>query len=431
MRSRPLLLVSLLAAVVALCPGEGRGEAETGAGPGGAQVRVDRYRGRWTGDPLFERTFSALPALVDEGLRRVNERLGLVPRDPARVLVYVLDAHLGRYGSDRARTWTRRGAQGEEHVVTLFAEYYLSGDSDLRATVVHELTHAVMRERMGREAYEALPHWVREGLAIHVADEGPAQLRRNLQVAEDAGALLTGLMGETRSLIMYPYAWLAVDLLERRAGEGSLVRFVGTLLEGRDVRSTVAALVGATPEAFEAAVHEHVRARVEAESGALGPLKDAKFLFQRRRHETARLAFETLLEAHADSCFAPTARYYRARCLSLLGRRREALEAFRLCVETDTGRSGLSDEAQLHLGMEHHVLGEDEAAVRELERYVRLHPHSTEQALGYLFLGRALRRLGRTEDAQRAYAAVPGASGAREGLRRAAAREAQGLAAGR
>jgi tetratricopeptide (TPR) repeat protein len=262
-----------------------------------------------------------------------------------------------------------------------------------------------------------------------VADEGPAQLRRNLQVAEDAGALLTGLMGETRSLIMYPYAWLAVDLLERRAGEGSLARFVAALLEGRDVRSTVATLVANTPEAFEAAVHEHVRARVDAEAGALGPLKDAKLLFQRRRHETARLAFETLLDAHPDSCFAPTARYYRARCLSLLGRRREALEAFRLSVEVDTGRSGLSDEAQLHLGIEHHVLGEDEAAAAELERYVRLHPHSTEQALGYLFLGRALKRLGRVAEARRAFDAVPGAAGVREGLRRAALRELASLPA--
>jgi tetratricopeptide (TPR) repeat protein len=395
----------------------------------GVSVWLDRYRGRWREHPRFEPLFGTLPERARVALARVRDRLGLAPTDPSRIHLHLVDADLGRYGLDRARSWTRGRAGAHEHLVALFTEYYLSGDSDLDTTLCHELTHAVMRERMGPAAYERLPHWVREGLAVFAADEGPHHLRRNLQVEERVEALLTGLMTDDRSLVMYPYAWLAIDLVEGRGGAGAVGRFAQGLVAGGDPATLVQRLTGLAWPHFEVALREHVRARVEAEADGLPLLRDAKTLYERRRHASARAAFETFLESHPTSCFAPTARYYRARLLSFEGRATEARDAFAECIERDTGVSGLGDEAQMNLGIAHFALRADAAAIEHLRRFVELHPHSTEQATGWLWLGRALRRAGDLVGARAALEAVDGARGAREGTRRAARRELARLAA--
>lgn len=394
---------------------------------GAAQVHLERYRGKWTGDARFDERFGTLPQIVLDAQRQVHARLGISARDPETIHVYVVDVDLARYGMDRARSWSRTQGATPAHLVALFAEYYLSGDSDLGMTVVHEMTHAVMRERMGQAAYERLPYWVREGLAVHVAQEGEHHLRRNLQVAEDVDALLTGLMTETRSLIMYPYAWLAIDLIERQGGPGSVATFARALVRGVPVESAIGELTGWDFAHFETALRAHVLEQVRAQADGLDALRAAKQLYARRQYHEAREAFDAFLAAHPDSCFAATARYYRARSFYIAGRHAEARTAFELCLERDLGRSGLSDEAQLYLGICHYVLGDSQDALLHLRRFVNLHPHSNEVDLGLLYLGRALARLGQRREALDALEAVPQARGARERYKRTALREAASL----
>lgn len=426
-RGWPLVALLALGAQAAAPAGPGACAAERlDAAP--AQVHVDRYRGRWADDPRFEERFGALAERVEWGLEEVAERLGLRPRVASDIHVYVVDVDLGRFGLDRARSWSRVERGRPVHLVALFTEYYLSGDSDLEMTLVHELTHAVMRERMGQRAYERLPYWVREGLAVHTAREGEHHLRRNLQVAEDVEALLTGLMTSRRTLLMYPYAWLAIDLIEGRGGAGSVARFAEAVVQGEPVGAAIERLTGLGFEAFEAALREHVRARVQAEADGLGDLKAAKRLYARRRRAEALEAFEGFLAAHPASCFAPTARYYRARALYLLGRRSEARDAFEECLALDLGHSGLGDEAQLHLGICHYHLGATQEAERHLRRFVNLHPHSNEIDHGLLYLGRALARLGARAEAREVLRAVAEARGARDFHKRSAQHELARLA---
>jgi TolA-binding protein len=422
-------------ALLALLPLLLAGPARTArAGPtcAAVQVHLAAYAGRYQDATRFADTFGDLETLVADGFRSACRGLGLDPEGRAaalraRIHVHVRDADCGRWGLDRAhcRTVLRDGVEHQE--IDLFAEYFLSGDSDIVTVVHHEMVHAVMRGRMGRRAYERLPHWIREGLAVQIAEEGPHHLRRTLLAHEDADALLTGLMMRERSLVMYPYAWLAIEFLLSTEGTDGLRRWVARLLRGEDPRRATRSETKSSWQQFTKDVHRHAQARIAQESRGLDTLREARTLYGARRYTEARAAFDRFLDTYPHSAFAPTARYYRARSWYREGRFDEAASAFQSCILTDLGRSGWIDECHLFLGIARHEQRRDKVAVSILRDYIELHPYADQHDLGYLALGRALERLGRPDEARAAFESVARVCRARAPQRRAAARELEAL----
>lgn len=428
-------LIGCLAVVILPCL-HARSWAQPAPTPscGVIHVHLTAYAGRHDGATRFTTTFEGLRARVDRHFEFVQAALGLksVVGDALRssIHVHVRDADCKRWGLDRARCTTIRKDGVEHHQIELFAEYFLSGDSDLEVVLRHELVHAIMRARMGGRRYQALPHWVREGLAVHIAGEGRHHLRRTLLAQEDVGALMTGLMGRKRRLLMYPYAWLAVEYLRIQGGPDAVATFARGLMAGRHPRALTRELTGKDWKPFLAALRSHARERIEEEAVGLPALKSARELYRKRRFPQARAAFEGFLADHPESAFAPTARYYRARTWYRERQFDEAASAFKGCLEADLGTSGWIDECHLFLGVARYEQGLDTEAVVQLREYLDLFPYSDQHDLGYLALGRALARLGQPKAAREAFEAVPEVRRSRVLQRVAAARELARLVAG-
>jgi len=391
--------------------------------PDAVHTHEDHYEGRHIGDPRFQRTFRRLPVTAARSLRRIEDRLGIKPAHPGRIHVYVRDADTARFGHDRARCRTRAAGSEEIQHVDLYAEYFVSGDADLDTVVTHELVHAVMRQGMGRKAYVRLPHWLREGLAVHTAGEGERHLRRTLLACEQVDSLMTGLVENSRSVRMYPYAWLAVAYLVERGGPTALRRLARGLLAGRDPKSLIGQVTGGSWTAFRKGVKVYAGKRIREAAAGLDDIKRTRRLYRAGRYAKARTACSAFLAAYPHSAFSPTARYVRARCWYREGHFAEAAAGFRDCLATDIGRSGWVDECHLYLGI---ALCEGAAAkegLSVLRAYVELHPYATQHDLGWLALGRALRSLQRESEARAAFRRVAKVRGARAAHRAAAARE--------
>jgi len=413
----------LLGAVLLLLGSEGAEASPTAAAAAAVRTHEGRYRGRYRHDPRFEQTFGALELAVARALVVIEDRLGIGPRADARIHVYVQDADPQRFGHDRARCRTHRVGKDEYQHVDLYTEYFVSGDADLQTVVTHELVHAVMRARLGRRRYERLPHWLREGLAVHVADEGERHLHRTLLACEQVDALMTGLGDDTRSVRMYPYAWLAIEHMEARGGPTSLRRLVRGLVDGRDLKTLIGRIHGDSWSAFERAVRAHARTRIGAAAQGLADIKRARRLYRAKHYTRARAACGAFLKDHAKSAFAPTARYVRARCWFRDGRFDRAEAGFRECLAQDGGRSGWVDECHLFLGIALCEQARAEEGLVMLRAYLDLHPYATQRDLGLLALGRALRTLDRTAESRRAFQGVADMRAARAAHRAAAARE--------
>lgn len=395
----------------------------TGAAATAVRTHEGHYRGRYRHDPRFEDTFGDLEAAVAKALRIIEDRLGIEPKGRARIHVYVQDADPERFGHDRARCRTHRVGDDEYQHVDLYTEYFVSGDADLQTVVTHELVHAVMRERMGRTRYERLPHWLREGLAVHVADEGERHLHRTLLACEQVDALMIGLDRAKRSVRTYPYAWLAIEHLRAKGGPATLHRLLKGLIDGRDTKRLLGRIDGGGYAAFERGVRKHAAKRIEAAARGLADIKRARRLYRGKHFAKARAACRAFLEEHAGSAFAPTARYLTARSWFREGRFDRAEAGFRACLARDAGRSGWVDECHLFLGIALLEQARAEEGLVMLRAYLDLHPYATQRDLGLLALGRALRALDREQEARRAFDRVADVPGARRSHRAAAARE--------
>ncbi|MDA1194196.1 MAG: hypothetical protein O2894_03350 [Planctomycetota bacterium] len=423
LRARPRVLSLALAALTALLMGALLASGASASPTLVVRTHTESYDGRYRDHPAFEDAFGDLETQVGRALTKIHERLGLKPKASGRIHVHVRDADPRRFGHDRARCTTRRVEGQDYQHVDLYAEYFVSGDADVETVLTHELVHAVMRDRMSRSAYERLPPWLREGLAVHVADEGERHLHRTLLACERVESLLTGLSSGARSVLTYPYAGLAIDCLVARAGPDALPRLAAALVAGTAPTRAVEDVAGVSFAAFRTEVDAFARERIEAAAAGLDEIQRARRLFRLRKHALARTACDAFLACYPDSAFAPTARYVNARCWYRDGRLAEAEAGFRDCLAKDAGRSGWVDECHLYLGLACLEQGRAADARATLSDYLDFHPYATQRDLGWLALGRALRALGRDSDARSAFTNVNAMEGARGAHRAAAERE--------
>ncbi len=149
--------------------------------------------------------------------------------------------------------------------IQVFVQNWTSRKSEakFRQTVCHELTHALERLGTGSETYDAIPHWLREGLAVWVAGEGPFKVHWMLgEHGGDVGSLLDGLEpGKTpQTMEDYAEAYMALRFLCEQVGEDWFQRCLDDihndgLLTERAIEKTSGMLF----RDFEAAAHAYAR----------------------------------------------------------------------------------------------------------------------------------------------------------------------------
>lgn len=267
-------------------------------------------------------------------LERVASELGLVPgRLPIR---WVFDLALARPQAagqpfEAGRTsWAENDAALE---VILPARKYLGAPQRAASVVLHEATHAVLASAMGsRAAYEAVPRWWREGLALLIAGDGEVGLREaiahGVHRGEAADAFTRGLTSPNAS---YPEAYVAVAALRERWGREGLQAFLKDLVAGASFEPLLERYSGLKMEALAVLAAVELRKRVlllvsPAQVSAFAALLEAR---ANGRPGPLRLWLEKLTVEESAGVLVPTARYLVARDLLATDKGREAAELAR------------------------------------------------------------------------------------------------------
>ena len=63
------------------------------------------------------------------------------------------------------------------HYIHLDLDFLINAQATLLEEMTHEMTHAVMADIMGLKEYDKLPMWIKEGTAVHAADQGLARIK--------------------------------------------------------------------------------------------------------------------------------------------------------------------------------------------------------------------------------------------------------------
>jgi hypothetical protein len=214
-----------------------------------------------------------LPALIEvlekaapAALRGVEDRLGISP-GPVRIRWRLdLEPRERAAGKDGRAAGTglpdlesgRTAFVQGEVVVTLPGRKYLRSPGWAEPAVLHEAAHAAMASSAGSPAaYERIPGWFREGIALWFSGEGPSRVREAIAFSAFQGAradaFLQGIdvsAGDPLPARMAAEAFLAVACIEKELGTDALRALARDAIGGRPVARLLEGALEASPRAF-------------------------------------------------------------------------------------------------------------------------------------------------------------------------------------
>lgn len=123
---------------------------------------------------------------------------------------------------------------------------------------VHEMTHAVLNDAVGGEASQRFPHWVQEGLALHIAGQGDDRVKKAASQYPGFAAreLAQDLEGPYQAKA-YPQYYLGIQYILEKGGINALQSFVRTLLAGKSTSEAIQESLSTDWTTFQKEVREY------------------------------------------------------------------------------------------------------------------------------------------------------------------------------
>jgi len=277
---------------------------------------LDSYHGKYAGQNRFEKAVHEVEAAYDAGLKSVAEKLGLAPASGKTITVVLRDARdenaeiLVPYAEAPFKTrW-----EGDDAQIILHAEFMMTGRYDPPRSLVHELTHAVVRTHISPEAYKGVPTWLREGLAVWAADQIEEKaVALHCFSDQDAEQWVRGLQDtrDAESLTRYAEYGLAIEFLYRQKGAAAVTKLVADVVSGSDAAAAVARAGGSGWDEFTAAARAYAVQRVRGlRPAGMEDYRRILGLDHARQYKEVRSAGPEFLKKHRDSALCGNVLYY-------------------------------------------------------------------------------------------------------------------------
>ena len=349
---------------------------------GGADVAP--YQGKYAKDASFRKSLAEIPGLWDRAIPDIEKRLGLTLSKTAPIRIEVIDARPEPFEAVKRFTepaFSTRGSgdtDGDPIVVRLHAEFMVNGVQDWRTSLKHELVHAVMRASMSDAAHDALPSWLREGLALWVAgqtDDRLASIQREKRAFADPTALFPGLESGQHDLNRYAEDALAIEKLATDHGPDAPGRLVRLLVEGKEAHAAIAQIAGGSFESFRDACRAHgiERAKAAAPEGWEDFVVIAEADTKAAR-AAVRAKAPGFLEKRPDSPLVPDVLYWLGKSCRIDGDCDDARPPLEKLVKKHALGADYVDEALYQLASADIEQKKFASALARLESHVRDHP---------------------------------------------------------
>ena len=199
--------------------------------------------------------------LVRQAQVEVSARLGLIQyREGFQYPLWIRFVDGSPPGAESMLAYVQlmenNGTFAQNLVVNLDATAATREDFD--RIFYHEMTHAVLNDAVGGEASVKIPHWVQEGLAQYVSDEGASRVQEAAQAVRKSQAhyLLADLDGPYAGR-SYPQYFLAIQCMYDKHSVNAVQALVRNLIMGKSTEDAVADSTGLSWVKFQDEVHEY------------------------------------------------------------------------------------------------------------------------------------------------------------------------------
>lgn len=288
-----------------------------------AVLHIDTsYSGKFRNTSGFAKILSDLPFVYQEAFQKIERSLGIPPREKMYVVVMFSDCLMYKGFRLRGKRQSIRTANRTiVHYIHLDLDFLLNGQATLLEEMAHEMTHAIMADIMGLKEYDSLPMWIKEGTAVHVADQGLARIKALTRRGFDINAIGgedENIDGNPISLEKYVENYLKIRFLLKSFGSKALHRFVKRLMKTGDVIQELATCFnGLTEETMNQYSQDFIKNTLLENSRPIDSrenlVRGIRF-FDEGEYLSARLALtDALYSGLSDSEFQKAA-YLLAEC---------------------------------------------------------------------------------------------------------------------
>ncbi len=211
-----------------------------------AVLHIDTsYSGRFRSHPGFAKIMADLPFVYQESFLKINRALGIPVREQMNVVILFSDNLTYKGFRLRGKRQSVKTANKTlVHYIHLDLDFLINGQATLAEEMTHEMTHAIMADCMGLREYDILPMWVKEGTAVHTADQGLARIKALTRKGFDINAIGgedENIHGNPISLEKYVENYLKVSFLVKTFGVNAFHRFIKKLMKSGNVNQELSA----------------------------------------------------------------------------------------------------------------------------------------------------------------------------------------------
>lgn len=205
-----------------------------------AVLHIDTsYNGKFRSNSGYAKILADLPFVYQESFQKIQRSLGIPLREQMYVVVMFSDNLTYKGFRLRGKRQSIRTVNRTiVHYINLDLDFLINGQATLFEELTHEMTHAVMADIMGLKEYDALPMWIKEGTAVHSADQGLARIKALTRKGFDINAIGgedENIDGNPISLEKYVENYLKIRFLLKSFGSSALHRFVKRLMQSADL----------------------------------------------------------------------------------------------------------------------------------------------------------------------------------------------------
>lgn len=288
-----------------------------------AVLHIDTsYSGKFRSTPGYAKILADLPFVYQEAFQKIERSLGISAREQM-YLVVVFSDHLTYKGFRlRGKRQSIRTANRTViHYIHLDLDFLINGQATLFEEMTHEMTHAIMADIMGLREYDSLPMWIKEGTAVHAADQGQARIRALTRRGFDIntiGGEDENIEGNPISLEKYVENYLKIRFLLKTFGSSALHRFVKRLMQSGDVQKELAVCFnGMTEDVMNQYAQDFIKNTLLDNARPVASQENmqrgVKF-FDEGEYLSARLALSDALYGGLSDSEFQTAAYLLAEC---------------------------------------------------------------------------------------------------------------------
>lgn len=288
-----------------------------------AVLHIDTsYSGRFRNHPGFAKIMADLPFVYQESFLKINRALGIPVRETMNVVILFSDNLTYKGFRLRGKRQSVKTANKTlVHYIHLDLDFLINGQATLAEEMTHEMTHAIMADCMGLREYDVLPMWVKEGTAVHTADQGLARIKALTRKGFDINAIGgedENIHGNPISLEKYVENYLKVSFLVKTFGVKAFHRFIKKLMKSGNVNQELSVCFnGLTEDVMNQYSSQFIKntliANTRPSTARENMLKGVKY-FDEGEYLSARLALTDALYGGLNDSEFQKAAYLLAEC---------------------------------------------------------------------------------------------------------------------